>query len=275
LRRKAGLFLWKGVVMEKKEQDRFPEMPFPGMSKVLDVLPHPGEMFLEFFKLYNRIYLRPVKIQEYASTQIMLHAFRGDKRIFPYGHEDDAVFTLDREDRGFFIIANHNGLEWERIKEKRRTFLFNKVRTHLEECRFYLQISERDAERLADPEKFVSFFWGPSSFQNARVPDQLYIDVNIFGVQNGPVEDMYGIKGLDFFIPKQLRWESLIPYDTVHYKIIEIVAFWHENWRNIEHVVKKRVEVDLRETWQKCQRDIRTELKKLNNLIADERILQR
>lgn len=264
--------------MEKKEEDRFPfpEMLFPGMSKVLDVLPHPGNLFLEFFKIYNRIDLRPMSLREYGSLCVVLGAFKGDHKISGYGSsEEDAVLFLNREDCGFYVVASHSGLEWETMREKRKTFLFNKARACLKECRFYLQISQNDIERLSDPERFISYFWGPSSFQNVPVLNQLYIDVNIVGVQNGPVEDMYEIKGLEFRNPKHLKWDSLIPYDTVHRRIIEVVALWHENWRNIKHVMAKRVEVDLGKTWQICQTDIRTELKKLKNLIADQRILQK
>ncbi len=260
--------------MEDKKQDRFPEMAFPGMEKVLDVLPHPGKMFLEFFKIYNRFSLHPVEIREYGTTQVVLHAFKGDSRIFSaYAHEEDAMFRLDKEDRGFFVQDGQSGLEWEEMKKKRRTFIFNKVRAHLAECRFYLQISGGDIEYLSDPEKFVSYFWAPSLFQNVKAYEQSYIDVIMVGVQSsGPVQDRYKIKGLEFRNTRRVRWGSLIPHKTIHRKVIEVVVLWQENWRNIKHLLDRGVEVDLEKNWQKCQKHIRTELAELMEF---ERILKK
>jgi len=227
---------------------RLPEK-FPGLERVLDTLPQPGAMLLDFFEFYSEVRLIPILptdiIKGLQRAQIAI--YRSDKKL---DEESSITMAFQRFiSPNVMVITKENlGRTMEEAMGQKRRLIHGRMKRILDERTFHLVVGSKSKQDLLAKEAFPYFFW-----KSPANPYSTYgIGVNVVQVKGDPVEDLTMDIDQNFII---LNWHQLLE-PGVHEDVLDIVLKWYKNWMDAIESTKRGMSTDYGKSWATCKTSI-------------------
>lgn len=243
---------------------------FPGKDCVLDNLPRLGLIFLRFFRLYNRIKLKPYFPFKGFPTKVKLSIMRfGDSTMVIPALERGPQFSLIGLNpfwQEFKIEPKHIGKDFLTVAEKFMTWLSGRISERVNIGEFYLVLSDESENLLRQYKNSALDYF---LFMGRIFDLQRIQPMKIRLIKNGlPVQGLVMPQKDDYLF---VHWNSIFPASSEHYKLIELVSRWHQKWCDVLNIMSANdVCIDVDRLWEDYQSELSQYKHLLDELEEDE-----
>lgn len=239
---------------------------FPGKVHVLDSLPRLGLLFLKFFSLYNRVELKPYLPFKGLPMKVRFSIERfGDSTMIIPASEKSPQFNLAGLDpfwREFKIEPKHVGKDFPTIAGKFTNWLNARILDLLKPGAFYLILSDELADILRyHRNAALEYFLFKGRIFDLQKIESMKLH---FVIKSAPVRGLVMPQKDDYLFA---RWNDILPSNSEHYKLVELVSKWHQKWCNVISLMSADdVCIDVDRLWEGYQ----GELSQYKHLLEDE-----
>jgi len=235
-------------IVEKYGHFRLPER-FPGDVRLLDILPHLGEMLLDFAGLYRDVRLVPVlpKDMREGSQRAFMAIYRGDEVLIE-SRDSPISMAFQGFSPGKLEVSHVDiGKTIDQVTGPERRFLKNGMQRTLDGHTFYLQIGNGSKESLLVDYESPYFSWEDETFR---------VGMNLIMIEGGTANP--NLRG--DFNSLELRWSQLLG-TGVYKETFDIALKWRKNWEDAIKLADGGMSIDCTKSWAGCREEI-------NNAIA-------